>query len=275
LNFAASSSLVEGFHPVVGDSAAHLVEEVVAATEGGQEVLEGVDRQVGSALEALHPRAERGRVLDRHGLVGAPGRQDVGFAPGVLGDSLVGVQAIGGVVGGAHEDDVPLFHYASAGELGLGESRVALFPDAPGGLGVQETVGDAEGLAQLEVGPVVERVADDPGDGLGPLEELLPVGCLAGDVAFGHAGRPHEPPLVVVAGQPDFGQVAESVIVGDLGRGQVAVVIEDRHRLGVGVEEFASGLRLEHEIVVDECLGHQRSRSLRKTTMFWWTMLGT
>gem|GEM_PF-5421394 len=76
----------------------------------------------------------------------------------------------------------------------------------PRGAGVQELV-HAEDPLELEVGPVVQGIADDPGDHPRPGGELFLVRGVSRDEPFVHAAGPHGPPLVVVAAEPDFREI--------------------------------------------------------------------
>ena len=87
---------------------------------------------------------------------------------------------------------------------------------------------------------------------LGPGLELLEVIGVAGDKALLHAGRPHDPPLVVVAAEPDLGDVLELPVLRDVLGRQVAVVVEDRHLAGVLVVQPLRGLAAQQEILSHE-----------------------
>src|SRR5690606_15611755 len=153
------------------------------------------------------------------------------------GEGAVVLQGIHGVVGGADHADVPLLHDAAGAEARTGELLLGLLPDALGGAAVEEAVADPEGALELQVGPVVERVAQALGDGLGPGLELLALAGIAGAEALGHTVAAHGAPLVVVALEPDLGQVGVAAVAGDLGGVQVAVVVDDGQLGGVVVVE--------------------------------------
>ena len=246
---------VEVLQAVVGELAAHGGEEVVTLLEGFLQVGVGVDLHVGGLAEFLQVFLVGLGVLDGHGLVGTPGGDDLG-AERVLGDHLVPAQVVGRVVGGADGLHVELADEGLAAEFGRGELGVALLEDLTGGLGGEELV-DAEHAAELQVRPVVERVAHRVGHGLGPLLEGLPGAVLAaGQVVLGHAVGAHRTPLVVVAvvavHQPELGDVAELDVLGDLLGHQVAVVVDDGHLLRMLVIELPRGGVGKHEIFVDE-----------------------
>jgi len=101
---------------------------------------------------------------------------------------------------------------------------------------------------------VVERIAEGVREGPHPGVKLLPRAGVAGAEALGHAVRPHRPPLVVVAANPDVRQVPELMIRGDLRLRHMAVVVVDRLPLGIPVVELPGRVGLQQEVVVDEGL---------------------
>ena len=246
---------VESVHAVVGEPAAHRMEEIVALLQGLAEVGVGVDPDAGGLAEPVDIVLVFGGVLDGHGLVGAPGGKDAG-PEGVVGDHLVPVQVVGGVVRRADDVDVELADEGLAAEFGRGELGVALLEDLAGRGGRQELV-DAEDALQLQMRPVVERVAHRVGHGLRPLLEGLPRAARAArDVFLRYAVAAHRAPFIVVARvavhQPELGDIAELDVFGNLLRGEMAVVVDDGHLLRMVVVEALRRGGGEHEVVVDE-----------------------
>jgi len=115
--------------------------------------------------------------------------------------------------------------------------------------------------------PVIERVAQAFGHGLSPALELLAVIGIAGAVTLVDPVAAHRTPLVVVALEPDLGEVAETPILGDHVGRQMAVVVDDRLRRGVLVIELAGQIGLEQEIRVDEGHGGYASHDLGRATV--------
>ena len=64
-----------------------------------------------------------------------------------------------------------------------------------------------EKAAQLQMAPVVQRIADGLAQHLSPLQEFVVIAGVAGDVFFLHSGAAHQPPFVMVAAQPDLRDV--------------------------------------------------------------------
>ena len=191
-------------------------------------------------------------------LVGPERRQHADRQRRVGGDRRVVFERVGRVVGRADQHHVHLPHDAAARELrAVPASRCTASPDALGRLGTEQPVADAERALQFQVRPVVERIAERLRHGLGPFLELLPVRGVAGAEAFGHAGRAHRPPFVVIAVEPDLREVVEPVILGHLPRRQMAVVVDDRQIAGVAVIQFDGRIVLQQEILGDERVAHR------------------
>ena len=253
---------------VVRSAAAHLGKELDAL---GQSVGDAVDA---GQLFLAHNSGQLAHVLckaglvDVDGLIGTEGRSHDELDGGVFLDLLVPVQIIDGVIGGADEGHVGLLDQAADSQLGIVlQLVVAQVPHFLSGVAVQHAVVAKEHM-QLEVGPVVHRVADGHGQSLSELLETLAVGLVAGDVLLRHTVGAHDAPLVVVAevaavrvaaAQPDLSDVVEAAVLVDLTGRNVAVVIADGHILSVSVVQVLCGGRLEHELLIHKCFHGQNS----------------
>jgi hypothetical protein len=129
-----------------------------------------------------------------------------------------------------------------------------------GSVGVQQGL-DAEDSLQFEVRPVVERVADGLRNHLRPRGKLLLGRGVAGDEPFVDTARPHGAPLVVIASQPRLGEGCELCIARYFLRGNMAVVVEYRHRGGVFVVELLRRLGMQKEILIQKLFRHSVSSS--------------
>jgi hypothetical protein len=134
----------------------------------------------------------------------------------------VQVERVGRIVGGA--DDGDLGHGQEIVHAQLAQLGVGFFPDLGRALAIEQDV-DAEIALQLQVGPVIQRIAQRVGHGFRPGLEFLHGLRVAGAKALGHAVRPHRAPLVVVAAQPDLGEIGKAMIRSDQRRREVAVII--------------------------------------------------
>ena len=165
--------------------------------------------------------------FDRQGPIGSEGRQDADLEGHIGGDCRVEFQAIERIVGRADQHDFHLPHDAATRHVVSGEQRVALLPDSPRGVRIEQPVADPKRPLQFQVGPVVQRIAERLGHDLGPFFELFPVVGVARAIAFRHAGRAHCPPFVVIAIKPDLAEIGKAMVLGNLPRRQVAVVVDD------------------------------------------------
>ena len=226
----------------------------MAPAQRRKEVVERRDVRVRRGGELVHPRVPRGAAADREALVGAPGGEDLRPERGVGRDGGVVLERVDGVVRGAERLDAGARDQPARGEPGLRDDGVGTLPDLVRGVAGEQQVVDAEVARQLQVAPVVHRVAQRVRHRLGELPELLARRGVAGDEALVDAVRAHDAPLVVVGAEPDLGDVLPAFVLRDLRGREVAVVVDDRERLGVAVVKLARAIVREEEVVVDEFL---------------------
>ena len=136
----------------------------------------------------------------------------------------------------------------------LPQLRVRLLPNAFAARFVQQLV-DSEIALQLQVRPMVERIAQRVGHGARPRQKFLLGRPGSGAVLFADPIGPHGAPFVVVALQPDFEKILEAAVLGYLPRRQMAMIVEDGFVLGIFVIQPLRGLAAEEKIVMDE--GHR------------------
>ena len=233
---------------MVGGTAAHLVEEVETLGESALEVVEGVDLHAGDLRELLHIGTEA-LLLDTESLVRTHGRDDLDVEGVICRNLLVPLKGVGRIVCGADQAHVGAADEIPAGELRRGELPVGKLPDLFCGIAVEHAL-IAEEALELEVAPLEDRVADAAGQGLCPLLELLTGRSIAGDIALIHAVGTHEAPLVVVAAEPDLRDGREGLVLPDFLRGDVAVIVENRHVLCIVMEELLARGGGEQEVLV-------------------------
>jgi len=237
-----------GLKAVVGEAAAHGVEVIVTFFQRGEQIVEGRDLHPRLAAEPLEPGVVGGGRVDAQGLVGAKGRIDAGLEA-KLGDARVVGERVGRIVGRA--DDGDLVGREDVVHAHRRELRIGLAPDRVSRGRADDDI-EPEVPLQLEVRPVVQRVAQRVRDGRAPGVEFLARRRVAGADALRRAVGAHGPPLVVVAAKPDLREVGEAVILRDELLRQVAVVVVDRLRLGVRVIEGPRSVGLQEKVVVDE-----------------------
>ena len=231
---------------VVGDPAVVVVEVADPVNEGLAHILHGVDGEANHLFQLGNVSGEGGLVRP-HGLVGPEGRQHHGGSGGVGSQLFMPAQIVHGIVGGADELDAGLADDAPDGHIRLGQDGVALLVDFHGVVTVQG-LGDAEVALQLQVGPVVQGVANQVGHGLGPLLKFFGGGGVAGDVVLGHAAGAHGPPLVVVAAQPDLRNGVVALVLVDFLGVDVAVIVDDGHGLGMLMIELSGRFRFQQKV---------------------------
>ena len=162
-------------------------------------------------------------------------------------------QVVGGVIGGANDLHVKLAKNAVGGQI-VGKSRIRALPDGRSRFLLQHFA-DYDIAMELEMRPVINRIAQRVRDGARPCQELFVRRRISGDVSFGYAVGAHGAPLVVIAFEPDLGKIGEAAVFGDVFRGKMAVVVEDRLRRGVIVIESPGDVGGEQKIFAEES-GH-------------------
>ena len=260
--FLGGGSVGDVVQTMVGSTAAHLGEELDALGQGVGDAVDAGQLLLAHGSGQLAHVLGKAGLVDVEGLIGAEGGSHGEGDGGVFLDFLVPLQAVDGVIGGADEGHIALLDQAADGQLGVVlQLVIAQVPHFLCGVAVQHAV-VAKVLVQLQVGPVVHRVADGHGQSLRKLLEALAVGLGAGDVLLGHTVGAHHAPLVVIAevgtvrllaAQPDLGDVLKAAVLVDLLRGDVAVVIADGHIGRIGVVQVLCGLVLEHELLIHKC----------------------
>ena len=242
----------DAVEPVVGDAASPLREVLYAQVERLQEVGELRDPEPDDLLKRLDVPGER-LLVHVERLVGAERGEHLHLARLVRRDLVVPLQGVHRVVRRADELYVRLLDDAPDGHRLPGEDLVALVVDSLCGLPV-ELLGYAEVVLELEVCPVVERVADEPREGLGPgLEGDERVGG-AGDLGLREAARAHLPPLVVVAAEPHLGNCLVAPVLRDVAWVDVAVVVDYGHLRGVAVVQRPRRRGVQQEVLVQKLL---------------------
>lgn len=163
------------------------------------------------------------------------------------------MEVIDRIVGGAYRFYMIFIEQSPRCERRIvGEFVVALVKDLACCLRVEALV-DAESRFQLQMRPVVERVAERVGHRLCPLLKLLPVaGVFTGAVFLGYAVAAHCAPLIVIAAEPHFRNGAESFVLGNLLRNEVTVIIDDGHLCSMLVIEFLCSFCLQQKVLIHE-----------------------
>src|SRR5260370_688122 len=154
---------------------------IVTLAQGVEKIGEAGDTRVAGFFEAGNPGVEETGVLDGERLVRAEGWENASRE--TRGTADVITQVVRGIVGGADGGNAKLMQDAVSVQIVRSEKIVGALPNARGGRFVEQLV-DAEIALQLQMGPMVERIAQRVRNRLRPGHEFLARRRLAGAVAF-------------------------------------------------------------------------------------------
>ena len=224
---------------VVAEASADAVEVIVAFFQREQEIGQAVHLHIGGCAEAVTPGIPGIGVNDRKGFVRTKSWIDPDFKA-IRRALLMPGQIIRRIVRGAESAHLLGAQDVAHTHLRAGQGCFGLFPDRRCGLFIEQGV-DAEVAFQLEMCPVVERIAQRLRNGGRPGEEFFAGRCVAGDQAFSDAVAAHGTPFVVITFQPDFVDVFKLPVLRDVLWRQMIVVIQNRFVFGECVIEAARG----------------------------------
>ncbi len=236
---------------MVGDPAAMVGKVGNPVCQCAAHIPDRVDGEADHLFQLRHISGE-GFLVCPHGLIGPESGQHHGRGGGIGGQQLMGFQIVHGIIGGADHLDVGFADNAPRCHIGLRQNGVAFVVDFHGVVAVQRLC-DAEVALQLQMGPMIQGVADEIGNGLGPFLEFLGGRSLTGDVIFGNAAGTHGAPLVVVTAQPNLSNVLELTVLGDLSGVDVAVIVKYGCVLCVVVEQLLRCLCFQQKVFVHKC----------------------
>src|SRR6202140_529890 len=169
-------------------------------------------------------------------------------------------EVIGRIVGGAYNVDTKFLKNGVPGQT-AGQCSIRPLPDCRSGLLIEQ-FRNAEVALQLQVRPVIERIAQRVGHGSRPGQKFLVGRGAPSDVLFRNPIGPHGPPFVVVSLQPDLKQICELPIFRNVLRGKMAVIIEDRLGRRKPMVKAPCGIVRQKEIFGEKA-GHGRVRVRR------------
>ncbi len=250
---------IDSFQTVIRQTAAVRVEVIVANIQRVDQIVKGIDVDIGSNRQAIQIFVIGFGVFHHHRAIGAPGGQHRRFKRAVGGNTSVMCQVVDWIVGGAYQFHISLRHQTACAEFRGGEQFVTFIPSAFGGAAIEQAIGNAKGFTQLQMRPMVKRVAQGVRHGCTPLLKLFPIAGIASTKTLVHAVGAHSAPFVMIACQPNFSKVFELLILTYLLGGKMAVVINDRHVFGVLMKEYFGLLGVEQKVVVDKAHSHNSS----------------
>ena len=220
--------------------------------KGPHEIGERADADSRGFLQRFKPRGEGGRLINNERFVWTPCRAHLDIKGRIGGNGLMVFERIHRIIGRADDLDLGFFHQTPAGEIWLREKRVAVVVNAPCGFGIEQATVDSKVTRELDVRPMVERVAQQLRHGSGVLLELFPRRRIAGAETLVDSCRAHRPPLVVVATKPKGGHIVPAHIVRNLLGRQMAMIVDNRQIGRVAVVKLARGGCVEKKVLVDE-----------------------
>src|SRR5580704_5144195 len=100
--------------------------------------------------------------------------------------------------------------------------------------------------------PMVKRIAQRVRHGPRPRQKFLIGRGVSGRISFSDAVGAHRPPFVVVALEPNFEEIIEAAIFGDILGNKMAMVIDDRLRGGELIVKSTSSVVREQKIFAEE-----------------------
>ena len=159
------------------------------------------------------------------------------------------LQIVHRVVGGADDLHAEFLDQAAAAVFLRRQQRVRAVPDILGGLFAQDIL-DAEHAAQLQMRPVEHRVADAVFEARGKGQPLVMPARVAADELLVHAVGEHHAPLVVVAAEHQLADVFELMVFIDHARGDVAMIVINRHVFRVLVIQLFGYVIFKQKILI-------------------------
>ncbi len=150
-----------------------------ALVQGVAQRAKAADSGVRRRLQLPQIVVEAGRI-DGESLVRPPARQHFDSETAIVGDRPMMTQIVDRIVGGADHFHVHLLHDAARAKRILRQQRIAALPDFIRRGRRQQHIRDAERAAQLQMRPVIERVADGVRHRGGPGVEFLAIARIAG-----------------------------------------------------------------------------------------------
>ena len=246
--FLGSFYIESAIQTVVRGAAAMGLEECNPVSQGLAHILDSVDLVANNGFQLGDILGEIG-LVSAHCLIRPERRQDNGGHGGISSHQLMPMQIIGGIISGAQQLDTGLADNAAGGHIRLGQDGIALLVNLHGIFAGQRLI-HIEVALQLQMGPVVQRIADEVGHGLGPLLELFCQSGIAGNIMLSHTAGTHGAPFIVVTAQPDLGDGIIALVLVDLLGIDVAVVIDNGHLRSMLMIELPCGFSFEQEVSI-------------------------
>ena len=158
-------------------------------------------------------------------------------------------ERIDGIVRGAEQSDVGLLDDLAYAHAVFGELFICEIPNLLAGLG-RKNAFVTEVTLQLQMRPMVERVADERRKRTCERFKLFIIVGISRDHALGKSAGAHGAPFVVIGTEPDLRDISILFIFGNFFRIYVTMVVNDGHfRCIMMIQDFCS-LRIKQKIFV-------------------------
>ena len=194
-------------------------------------------------------------------LVGAERGKDFRLKT-ALGNLLMILQRIGRIIRSTKKIHIGIANKVLGAHIGRSQLFRSDLPDLLTVLLTDHKI-TVKVTLKLQMAPMVQRITDELGHYRAICFELIKIGAVARDVLFVYAAGAHCSPLIVVAVKPHFSDVGVTLILGDLPRGQVAVIIDDRQFFRIVVEKDLRGLGRKKKIFIHKLLHKGTSQILK------------
>src|SRR5258705_6836520 len=177
------------------------MEEVVANPKCVEKIREPLDIHVRCSSEPENPFREKVGLLCVHGRIRTKCGKNEGGNAGSA-DLLMVFEGIGRVIRGADSGHMEFFQDSVHRQVFLPKPAIRAIPDTCRGLFAEQIV-DTKITLQLEMSPMVERIAKRMGNSARPSTEFFKGSAISGAEFFRYTVSTHGPRLVVVTVQPN------------------------------------------------------------------------
>ena len=199
---------------LVRHPAAHRMEVFCPTAQGGDHIVHRMNFHTRCGSQSVHI-VRKVRCLNMQCLIRAESGQHLAVKVRQGRDLLVIRQVVRRVVGGAQHFDLALFNQCAGAKIPGSDGRIGAVVDVICRGGRQRGI-NAKIHLQFHMRPVIQRVADGVLQGVGKFLKLLSGAGVAGAVPLVHTAGAHGPPLIMIAGQPQGGNIRRLGVLIDL-----------------------------------------------------------
>ena len=181
---------------MVRQPASHIFKEIVPPGKRLQQVHVVKDRIIGHLFQFVQVRIVHLRIIRGHRFVGSPGGQYLYFES-IIPDLFVVFKAVDRIVCCADHLHIHLPQEVFHAERIAVQHLFGFLIDLLRCIGTEQLF-NTEIASELQVGPMVQRIAKCGGYRFCPFHEFFLVGCVARTVFFADTVGTHRPPFIVI-----------------------------------------------------------------------------